>query len=101
MINQHVFPLFICCCRAAAAARQGKPADGTAVLSNMFAKALRQQGGNAGTSYIRYIRDESSLYFSMLDKKYSYLIGKVRQNLPNKMGISQPLYLCFELLNRV
>ena len=83
MSNQAFTPQYNYLGCAAAAARQGEPADGTAVLSNMFVKALHQQGGIARPNSIIYIRDNLSLYFSMLDKQYSHLIGNFDPKPPN------------------
>jgi hypothetical protein len=83
MSNQAFTPQYNYLGCAAAAARQGEPADGTAVLSNMFVKALHQQGGIARPNSIIYIRGNLSLYFSMLAKQYSHLIGNIDQKLPN------------------
>ena len=78
MFNSLLLPLLCRCCSP-----QGVPADGTAVLSNMFVKALHQQGGIARPNSIIYIRDNLSLYFSMLDKQYSHLIGNFDPKPPN------------------
>lgn len=73
MITHASIPLYCFYRRAAAAARQGKPAVGTAVTIK--------------PSYLLYIRDVLLSYINNLDKIHSCLTGKFGHKLPNSSGI--------------
>lgn len=84
MSNQAFAPHFNCLRCAAAAARQGKAAEGTAVNAN---KPQRLNDKTLDLYITKYITNILSLYFNILRYFYSSCNRNFKQKLPVVWGV--------------